>query len=551
MRCSRCFGERKTSHREHKRHKKEGGEWTRRSGNCAASSGKRLTRFTVIYARAPGEGLRKRRGATPAQSRVARRATASPGESFRRGWHAARAFRGRPVCRTQDRGRVESRGAACPTTTSPNSSAICARRVWNMGYFVTSEPHVPDTQVRQPAGLPIPSCFLKHLLRSVLFVPSVAKDRGVEGPGGRFAPAARTWLIAVGSRSARSLPCRPPRSLSSAASPIRSTPTASSSRAGAPRAHGTRFRRADGSPLAGRPRPGRLQHHADRPDAPAPRAPAPGRTRGHRASSLRGRSPGRVSVPQRRLRRDVPAGRSEGRRQERPPSQRRVGGRLPPSGWKTSPPPPRRAAPSARATRRNPRASSRASAPPRTPTSGSTTSRATSAASGCPPRSTAPRSTAPAAGRTACFRQDRRGRRRPGHRRRHGAALRRVRTRPAQRFRVHDDQRPRADHPGHVRGGGQAAFRRGRGLPAARHDPGRRAQGSAGAERDDLPAGGVAAVPGRHGGVHHGPHAQVVSHFHQRLPHRRGGRDARAAGGLHALQRLRLRRSCSSVAGWT
>ncbi len=98
-------------------------------------------------------------------------------------------------------------------------------------------------------------------------------------------------------------------------------------------------------------------------------------------------------------------------------------------------------------------------------------------------------------GRGRRLRQDRRGRRRHRHRRRHGTALRRVRARPAQRLGVHDHQRPRADHPGDVRRGGEAAFRRGRGPEAARHHPGRRAQGSAGAERDDFPARGVAALP--------------------------------------------------------
>ena len=49
----------------------------------------------------------------------------------------------------------------------------------------------------------------------------------------------------------------------------------------------------------------------------------------------------------------------------------------------------------------------------------------------------------------------------------------------------------------------------------------------------------------------HAAHAALVSDLDQRLPHRRGRRHAGAAGGVHAVQRLRLRRACSASAGWT
>ena len=49
--------------------------------------------------------------------------------------------------------------------------------------------------------------------------------------------------------------------------------------------------------------------------------------------------------------------------------------------------------------------------------------------------------------------------------------------------------------------------------------------------------------PGRHDGMDHAQHAALVSGFDQRLSHRRSRLDAGAAGGLHALERIRLRRN--------
>ena len=57
-----------------------------------------------------------------------------------------------------------------------------------------------------------------------------------------------------------------------------------------------------------------------------------------------------------------------------------------------------------------------------------------------------------------------------------------------------------------------------------------------------FPGRGVAPFPRRHDGMHHAGHAALVSGLDQRLSHRRSGFDAGAAGGLHALERLRLRR---------
>ena len=58
------------------------------------------------------------------------------------------------------------------------------------------------------------------------------------------------------------------------------------------------------------------------------------------------------------------------------------------------------------------------------------------------------------------FRKNRRRRRRGRHGRRHGAALRWLRSRLAEFFRVDDDQRSGADHHGDVHRGGEASLRR-------------------------------------------------------------------------------------------
>ena len=84
------------------------------------------------------------------------------------------------------------------------------------------------------------------------------------------------------------------------------------------------------------------------------------------------------------------------------------------------------------------------------------------------------------------FRKNRRRRRRGRHRRRHGAALRRLRCRRAEFFRVDDDQRPGADHHGDVYRGGETSLRFESGAESPRHDSGRHFQGSSGAERNHL-----------------------------------------------------------------
>ncbi len=109
-----------------------------------------------------------------------------------------------------------------------------------------------------------------------------------------------------------------------------------------------------------------------------------------------------------------------------------------------------------------------------------------------------------------------------------------------QRLDLDDDQRARGDPAAALRAG-----RRGTGRAlreAARHRPERRAQGVHGARQLHLPAGADDAADHGHLRVLPRQGAEVEHDLDLRLPHPREGLFGRAGGGLHALQRDRLRR---------
>ena len=122
---------------------------------------------------------------------------------------------------------------------------------------------------------------------------------------------------------------------------------------------------------------------------------------------------------------------------------------------------------------------------------------------------------------------------------RHGDAVRRDPARPG--LHLDDDQRPRGDAVLLLRRRGGAAGRADRRAPG--HDPERHSQGVHGAARLDLPGGAGAQDhrgPVRVGG---GAHAEVEHDLDLGLPHPRGGRHRRAGAGVHAGQRVLLRRA--------
>ena len=81
-----------------------------------------------------------------------------------------------------------------------------------------------------------------------------------------------------------------------------------------------------------------------------------------------------------------------------------------------------------------------------------------------------------------------------------------------------------------------------RARPARRHDPERHPEGVPGAEGVHLPAAPVDAARHRRHAVRDRRDAALAPGLDLRLPHPRGGLDGRAGAGLHARQRLRLRR---------
>ena len=110
-----------------------------------------------------------------------------------------------------------------------------------------------------------------------------------------------------------------------------------------------------------------------------------------------------------------------------------------------------------------------------------------------------------------------------------------------QRLDLDDDQRAGGDPAAALRAG-----RRGTGRAfgeAARHGPERRAQGVHGARQLHLPARADDAPDHRHLRVLPRERAEVEHDLDLRLPHPREGLLGRAGGGVHALQRDRLRRS--------
>ena len=130
------------------------------------------------------------------------------------------------------------------------------------------------------------------------------------------------------------------------------------------------------------------------------------------------------------------------------------------------------------------------------------------------------------------------GRRRHRHPRRHGHAVRRHR--PGRGVHVDDHQRPRGHHHGDVRGRGRRpGHAPGR---AVGHDPERHPQGVPGPEGVPVPAPAVAAPGHRPDPLHHRRDAPVPPGVDLRLPHPRGGLDGGPGAGVHAGQRVRLRR---------
>ena len=78
---------------------------------------------------------------------------------------------------------------------------------------------------------------------------------------------------------------------------------------------------------------------------------------------------------------------------------------------------------------------------------------------------------------------------------------------------------------------------------ARRHAAERHPEGVPGAEGVRVPAAAVDAAGARHDHVHRGRDAALALDLDLRLPHPRGGLDGRRGAGVHAGQRLRLRRA--------
>ena len=78
---------------------------------------------------------------------------------------------------------------------------------------------------------------------------------------------------------------------------------------------------------------------------------------------------------------------------------------------------------------------------------------------------------------------------------------------------------------------------------ARRHPPERHLEGVPGAEGVRLPAAPVDAARARHDPVHGRRDAPMELDLDLRLPHSRGGLDRRRGAGVHARQRLRVRRA--------
>ncbi|KAJ8550379.1 hypothetical protein ON010_g10690 [Phytophthora cinnamomi] len=121
--------------------------------------------------------------------------------------------------------------------------------------------------------------------------------------------------------------------------------------------------------------------------------------------------------------------------------------------------------------------------------------------------------------------------------RRHEGAVRRH---PAgQDVGVHDHERRRAAHPGHVHRHGRGA---GRGPEAAvGHHPERHPEGVHGAQHLHLPALAQHAHHPGHLRLHVRVHAQVQLHLHLRVPHAGGGRRRAARARLHDRRWHRVR----------
>ena len=133
--------------------------------------------------------------------------------------------------------------------------------------------------------------------------------------------------------------------------------------------------------------------------------------------------------------------------------------------------------------------------------------------------------------------RSRQGRRRHRFHRGHGAPVRRH---PAgQNHHLDDHQRHRRHPAGALHRGGQAPGQRS--AQARRHGAERHSQGIHRARHLHLPAGAGDAHRHRHLRLRQPARARVEHHFHQRLPHARGGIHRGAGSRLHPGQRHRLR----------
>ena len=128
------------------------------------------------------------------------------------------------------------------------------------------------------------------------------------------------------------------------------------------------------------------------------------------------------------------------------------------------------------------------------------------------------------------------GDRQPG---RHGGPLRRHR--PRRHHHVDDDQLARRTDLRDVRRPGREGGDRAQ--TPRRHVAERHPEGVPGAEGVRLPAAPVDAPRARHDLVHRRRDAALALDLDLRLPHPRGRLDGRRGAGVHARQRLRLRRT--------